>query len=104
MAQRLNLTIDQGATFSYSFTVLGSNLPSSLSDYTGTASMKRSHLSTSTTGTFTVNVVGLVVTLSMTAAQTATLLSGRHVYDVLLTKGSSAIRAAQGLVTVSPSV
>ena len=44
------------------------------------------------------------VTLSLTATVTAGLASGRYVYDVELTTGSTVSRVLEGLVTVSPEV
>ena len=44
------------------------------------------------------------VTISLTAAQTATLKPGRYVYDVEIASASETLRVLEGLVTVTPEV
>jgi hypothetical protein len=46
-----------------------------------------------------------IITLSLTANQTANMVGGRYVYDVELTDASNSIsRIVEGIVTVTPQV
>ena len=81
-----NITIDQGATFSetVSVTTDGSTVKN-LTGYTTTSQFRKSYDSTTYTSFTTAQVDATgVITLSLTAAQTSALKSGRYVYDVLL--------------------
>ena len=44
------------------------------------------------------------VTISMTAAETAALKSGRYVYDIEIASSSETLRVLEGIVTVTPNV
>ena len=106
MATTVNLLIDQGATFSTMIDLVDQNGdPIDLSSYTG-ASQMRKHYTSSNSISFTVGLSNTgVVTLGLTAAQTAALTAGRYVYDVEVTDGASNVsRIVEGIVTVSPNV
>ena len=107
MARKLNLSIDQGTTFSYTIYLNDSNgSPQDLSDFTGRAQLRKSYGSTSYTA-FTVLVGGAAgtVTVSLTATQTAALKSGRYVYDIEMVNVNNTVsRLAEGIVTVNPEV
>lgn len=106
MATTVNLLIDQGATFSTMIDLVDQNGdPIDLSSYTG-ASQMRKHYTSSNSISFTVGLSNTgVVTLGLTAAQTAALTAGRYVYDVEVTDGANNVsRIVEGIVTVSPNV
>jgi hypothetical protein len=105
MAQKLNLVIDQGATFSKSFTVNDSDgLPMDLSSYTARSMIKKSYSSSNSYSfTVTCNSSG-VVALSMSSNLSTSIVAGRYVYDVELDNGSFVFRAVEGIVTVTPQV
>jgi hypothetical protein len=108
MATRANIIIDQGATFTSSITVTGSDgNPSDLSGYTGYAQMRKHHTSSQYVD-FNVTLGGAsgTITLELTADQTANIAAGRYVYDVELHDDSSPykVRIIEGLATVTPEV
>lgn len=105
MAQKTNITIDQGTTFTYNFTVSDTNGdPVDLSGYTANSQMRKSYSSSNAT-TFTCATSTGQVTISLTANQTANVVAGRYVYDVELTAANGAVtRHVEGIVTVTPQV
>lgn len=105
MAQKANITIDQGADFSTSIDVTDDNGdPTDLSDYTGAAQMRK-HYTSSNSYAFTVAVANGSVTLSMNSTTTSSITAGRYVYDCELTNGSNVVtRLVEGIVTVTPQV
>ena len=106
VAAKVNLDIDQGATFYYSVNLLdtGGN-PFNLTGYTGNAQLRTSYTSnTSTAMTVTVTGNTGLVELLMNAATTATLSKNRYLYDVELNNGGVVTRIMEGTVTVSPNV
>ena len=107
MATKANLVIDQGATYSTSITITDDNDNIyNLTGYTGAAQMRK-HYTSSNTTSFSVSLEAQtgVVTLSLTAGQTANLVAGRYVYDVEITSSSNVVsRILEGIVTVTPNV
>ena len=107
MAQKANLNMDQGATFSTVITLTDQdNNIINLSNYTGAAMMRKTFTS-SNSHSFNVSLSNTsgTVTLSMSANTTANVSAGRYVYDLELTDGSSIVsRVLEGIVTVSPNV
>lgn len=108
MAAYTELTIEQGATFSTKVNVediYGSAI--NLASYTTDSMMRKSYYSnTSYTITSTIsNAANGEITLSMSAANSALLTSGRYVYDVIIEDTSNTVtRVIEGIVTVLPSV
>jgi len=105
MAQKINLVIDQGTTFTKTFVLKDDNdEPMDLSTYTATSKMKKSYSSSNSFSfTATCNSSG-VVSLSMNANTTSSITAGRYVYDVELLSGAYVTRAAEGIVTITPQV
>jgi hypothetical protein len=107
MATKANLVIDQGATYSTSITITDDNDNIyNLTGYTGAAQMRK-HYTSSNATSFSVSLEPQtgVVTLSLTAGQTANLTAGRYVYDVEITSSSNVVsRILEGIVTVTPNV
>ena len=110
MAAIANLTIDQGATFTSDVTVKDANgNPFNLTGYTALARMAKGYSSTRTrtiiTCTVAADAASGVISLALTADQTAALEEGRYVYDVEIAASDSTItRPIQGIVTVRPNV
>lgn len=106
MAQKVNLVIDQGTTFTTTLTVNDdAGNPINLSTYT-TAGQIRKHYTSSNSVSFTAtaNSSG-VITLSLTANATSNLTAGRYVYDIeLTTAGGVVSRIVEGIVTITPQV
>ena len=109
MAAIANLQIDQGAN--WDTTVNVNNLSGEdfdLTGYTVKSQMARSYASaTKTDITAAVNNASTgTIGLSLTAAQTGALTSGRYVYVVEITQTSSGnkTRVIEGQITVYPQV
>lgn len=108
MAEFVELTIEQGATFNTVITVNdGTGSGQNLYGYTARSQMRKSHYS-STKHDFNVSVttpnIG-EITMVMSAANTANLTAGRYVYDVEIDDGQGEItRIFEGIITVLPNV
>jgi hypothetical protein len=108
MAGYAELTLEQGANFTTTVTVNGSDgSPTNLTSYTAAAQLRKSYYST-TANNFTVTVSNAAngeLTMAMSAANTANLTPGRYVYDLLITSPTSIkTRVVEGIVTLLPSV
>ena len=112
MATRADLIIDQGTTFSSTINISQSDgTLFQLNDYSARGKIKKA-FSSSTSVDFTCVVNENspsqdTVTISLNSIQTASLNSGRYVYDVeVFTSDSPAIvtRIVEGQVEVTPSV
>jgi hypothetical protein len=108
MAGFAELTLEQGASFTTTVTVNGSDgSPTNLTSYTAAAQLRKSYYST-TANNFTVTVSNAAngeLTMAMTAANTANLTPGRAVYDLLITSPTNVkTRVVEGIVTILPSV
>jgi len=110
MAAIANLTIDQGATFSSDVTVKDANGNAfDLTGYTAEAKMAKGYSSTRTRTTMTTTInadpTTGIVTLSLTATETASLdAPARYVYDLEITSGATVTRVIEGIINVRPNV
>jgi len=109
MATVSNIFIDQGATFTTTVTIndsTGSALD--LSNYTALAQIRKTYASTTSTSftsTFASDRTTGQITISLTDTQTASLDSGRYVYDVLITDASDVkTRVVEGSAIVTAGV
>lgn len=107
MAIKANLVVDQGTDYSTSITVTDAedNIVD-LSGYSANAQIRKTYTSSSAVNfTVTLNGATGIVVLALSANQTSNLVSGRYVYDVLLTDPSSVhSRIVEGILTVTPRV
>jgi hypothetical protein len=108
MADFVELTLDQGATYNSTITVRDENgVAQNLVGYTARSQMRKSYYS-STKKDFTVTVsqpANGQITMAMSAANTANLTPGRYVYDVEIEDASGDVtRIFEGIVTVLPNV
>lgn len=106
MATVTNLSIDQGTTYSVTFTVNDdTGTARDLSSYTARSQMRRSYYTTANTA-FTANITSPIdgeVSLGLTSNQTSALKAGRYVYDVeLVAPGGAVERIVEGIITVYP--
>lgn len=110
MAEYVEITIEQGATFTTTVTVTdGSGEHLDLRDYSAKAQLRKSYYSLTA---YDFDVVAadpahgeLVIT--MDAATTANLMPGRYVYDVILigpTPTTEVTRIFEGTAAVTPGV
>jgi len=107
MATKANLVIDQGSTFSTDLNLTDENGdPLSLTGYSANSQVRKWYSSSNVSATFTtsVNTATAIITLSLTANQTSNLDSGRYVYDVEITDGTTVSRIVEGIITVTPQV
>ena len=107
MARKVQLTIDQGTTFSYPFTLLDTNGDvRDLSTHTANAQLRKAYTSTNSTSfTCTTSNTDPNLVISLTANQSANVVAGRYVYDVQLQSNTNIVtRYVEGIVTVTPRV
>ena len=109
MADFVELTLEQGATFNSVITVRDNQgVAQNLSGYSARSQMRRSYYSSSKKD-FTVTITsapGGEITMYMSAANTANVTPGRYVYDVELQDNSTGdvTRIFEGIATVLPNV
>jgi hypothetical protein len=81
--------------------------PVNLTGYSASSQMRKSYYSSSATN-ITASVTGTSngeITLSMTAANTASLTPGRYLYDLIINDGANNVtRVVEGIATVLPSI
>lgn len=110
MAANYDITIEQGATFTFTLTVTGVNL----TGFTARMQGRTSHAATSTAFSLTSSpAAGLVVTagtnstiaVTITATQTALLTAPQEgVYDLEYLDGTTVVRILEGTYRVTPEV
>lgn len=109
MAAIQNLVIDQGTTFVANIRYLDSDKnPINIAGFEARSQMRKSYTAANA-HTLTANVIdgaGGNVTISMTAADTANVVSGRYVYDVEVYESNTGTvyRIVEGQITVYPEV
>lgn len=108
MAAYSELNIEQYATFSTTVNVEDSNGDAiNLYGYSASSQIRKSYYS-STANNFTATVTGDAngeITLTMTAANTATINPGRYVYDLVITSPEGTkTRVVEGIVNVLAGV
>lgn len=107
MATRLNITIEQGSTFSLTFDVNDADgTPFDLDGHTVTGQMRKHYNTTNAAISFTTGIANTnEITLSLTATQTADIVADKYVYDIEMDDGSNTItRVVEGVVYVTPEV
>jgi hypothetical protein len=106
MAAKVNIVIDQGATFNTTYTIHDAiDEPIDFTGFTANSQIRKAY-SSSNSYTFDVALSNSgLVTLSMNAATTNSITAGRYVYDVEV-ESQSGIRSriVEGIVTVTPQV
>jgi hypothetical protein len=110
MAAVANLSIDQGATFTSDITV--KDIAGGVFDLTGFTAVAKLAKGYSSTRTRTAMTTAFgadrtlgVLTISLTANQTAALDPERYVYDVEITSSTGTVtRVLEGIITVRPEV
>lgn len=108
MSGKLDLTIEQGATFSRTITIKdASNVVVDISTDTFAGQVRKRHQSGTVEATFTMTVTdgpNGEVTATISATDTAAMDTGDFVYDIEWTSGSTVIRLLEGVATVTPEV
>ena len=100
-----NIAIDQGATYSANLSVLETNGdPKDLTGYTAGAQLRKYYDSVNSVS-FSTSLSTGVVTISLSANQTANTLGGRYVYDCEIISNTGIVtRIYEGICTIRPSV
>ena len=111
MSAKYNITCEQGATFTFQFTVKTGNTAWNLTGYSATMTIKTFINSpepalTASTVDGRIAIVGGTgqVTVTLDDATTAALTASRYVYDLILDSGSVVTRLLEGKFLVTPSV
>lgn len=108
MSGKLDLTIEQGATFSRTITIKdASNVVVDISTDTFAGQVRKRHQSGTVEATMTMTVTdgpNGEVTATISATDTAQMDTGDFVYDIEWTSGSTVIRLLEGVATVTPEV
>lgn len=105
MAQKANITIDQGSTFSSGIELLNDNDEAvDVTNYVSRGQIRK-HYSSSNAVSFTTTLSNGSLIISLTANQTAAIVAGRYVYDIeLVDPSNTVLRILEGIVTVTPEV
>ena len=107
MAIKANLIVDQGTDFSTSINLTDADENVvSLTGYTANAQLRKTYTSSNSVSFgIALEQSNGIVTLSLTDTQTANIVAGRYVYDVIVTSPTSVIsRIVEGIVTITPRV
>ena len=111
VAYGVNLTINTGADFKSSFDVLKPDKSAyNLTGYFGSAQMTKSVAIGATLGvgaTFSVgftSAAGGTFEISLGSTATRNLKQGRHVYDILVSSGSTIYRIVEGDILVQGGI
>lgn len=108
MAAKYTMNIDAGATFTHQFDYLdNAGEPIDLTGYTALMQIRLKPSSLLVVESVpTINTTTSTVSVTLTAAQTATLIAPQYVYAIELTAagGEPVIRLIEGNVLVSPEV
>ena len=110
MAGILNLTIDQGATYTNTFTIYQADgtTAMNLTGYTVASQLRKNYTSTAYTAFTSVLVSPHTsgrITMSLTATQTAAIKAGYYYYDVEITNSAGTVtRVMEGKIHFKPNV
>lgn len=108
MADFVELQIEAGATFSTEITVRENDGDSkNLANYSARSQLRKSYYSTTATD-FAISITDSangIISMSLSAANTANIRAGRYVYDVEIEDNQGVVtRIFEGIVTVLPNV
>jgi len=108
MAQFVELSMDQGTSFSVDITVLNDDGSSrNVANSTFTSSIRKSFYSSTVTANLTIataDAANGVIYANANSAVTANIRPGRYLYDIKEVNGGSVSRLVEGIITVYPQV
>ena len=108
MAQYVELSMDQGTSFSVDITVLNDDGSSkNVANSTFTSSIRKSFYSSSVTANLTIttaNAANGVIYANANSAVTANIRPGRYLYDIKEVNGGNTSRLVEGIITVYPQI
>jgi hypothetical protein len=111
MSGKHNLVCEQGATFTFAFTIKTGDTAWNLTNYTATMTV-RPFTGSATTTVLATNANGKIalggsagtVTVTFSAATTDAITAGKYVYDLVLDSGTVVTRLLEGKFVVTASV
>lgn len=111
MSGKHNLVCEQGATFTFAFTIKTGDTAWNLTNYTATMTVRpfvgsttTTVLATNTNGKIALGGAAGTVTVTLSAATTDAITAGKYVYDLVLNSGTVVTRLLEGKFVVTPSV
>lgn len=110
MAGFIELTIDQGATFSASVDLANDDGSAiNVTGYQFTSQLRKSYYSANATATLQITVTNAAsgnLLLQLDSANTSNIKPGRYLFDLKMnnTSTSTTTRVLEGIVTVTPQV
>ena len=109
-AIRLNLTIEQGSTYSNTWTFLEGNAPRDFAGFSARMQIRKRHGDPVALASLGTEQGGIElgndgrVTIQLTADETAAIPAGYHVYDLKISRDDYAERLVEGVARVEPNV
>ena len=111
MSAKYNLVCEEGATFTFNFTIKTGDTAWNLTNYTATMTVRPFVGSTTTTalatngnGKIALGGAAGTVAITLSAVTTAAFTPGKYVYDLVLDSGTVVTRLLEGKFVVTPSV
>ena len=108
MAQFVELSMDQGTSFSVDITVINDDGSArNVANSTFTSSIRKSYYSNSVTANLSITAADAangIIYANASAASTANIRPGRYLYDIKEVNGSNVTRLVEGIITVYPQV
>jgi hypothetical protein len=111
LSAKYNLVCEQATTFNFIFSINNNNVLLDLTGYTGVMTVRPFVGATTTTvvastanGRMTLGGIAGTVTVLIDATTTGAISSGRYVYDLVLTTGSTVTRYLEGKFIVTGAV
>jgi hypothetical protein len=111
LSAKYNLVCEQATTFNFLFSINNNNTLLDLTGYTGVMTVRPFLGATTTTvvastanGRMTLGGIAGTVTVLIDATTTGAIGSGRYVYDLVLTTGSTVTRYLEGKFIVTGAV
>jgi hypothetical protein len=106
MSSRVNISIDQGASFNTQINLNYANGSSiNLASYSAKAQIRKTYTSANTYSFTTAVYANGLLTLALSSNTSNSMSYGRYVYDVIVKdSGGYTSRVIEGQVTINPSV
>jgi hypothetical protein len=111
LSAKYNLVCEQATTFNFVFSINNNNTPLNLTGYTGVMTVRPFVGAATTTvvastanGRMTLGGIAGTVTVLIDATTTGAIGSGRYVYDLVLTSGTTVTRYLEGKFIVTGAV
>lgn len=107
MAQKYNLTMDQGSEFQATFPLrdVAANVAANVSNYSGEGQFRK-HYTSLTAHDLEVSLSNNSVIIYMSSQDNETITPGRYLYDVEIRNSSTnaVFRVVEGIITVTPNI